>query len=266
MLRKIQAAKRLALASLLAAGLGAGTMTTSVQAAGDAVELPSVDWSFSGPFGVYDRAQLQRGYKVYKEVCSSCHSLKQVSFRNLSQSGGPEFTAEQVKVLAAEYEVEDGPDKYGDMFMRPALPSDRFVSPFPNENAARASNNGALPPDLSLITKARKNGPNYVYAILTGYHEAPAGVELAEGMSYNEFFPGHQIAMAQPIDDEWVDYDDDTPPTLENYAKDVTAFLMWTAEPKLEARHELGFNVVIFLLIFAGLLYATKRKVWASVH
>ncbi|MBZ0215496.1 MAG: cytochrome c1, partial [Fimbriimonadaceae bacterium] len=255
MLRQIKAAKRLVLASLMAAGLGTGAVTV-VHAAGGGEELPSIDWSFSGPFGVFDRAQLQRGYKVYKEVCASCHSLDLVTFRTLAEPGGPEFTVDQVKVLAAEYEVEDGPNEDGDMFMRPAISADPFVAPFPNENAARASNNGALPPDLSLIAKARKNGPDYIYAILTGYHEAPAGIELADGMSYNPYFPGQQIAMAQPIDDDFVEYDDDTPATLENYAKDVSAFLMWAAEPKLEARHDLGFRVVIFLLIFCGLLYA----------
>ena len=252
MKRKIRAAKRLVVASLMAAGLSTGSIGV-VQASGSG-ELPSIDWSFSGPFGMFDRAQLQRGYKVYKEVCASCHSLNQVTYRALAESGGPEFSEEQVKVLAAEYEIEDGPDSEGEMFMRPALPSDHFISPFPNENAARASNGGSLPPDLSLMAKARANGPNYIYALLTGYHEAPAGVELADGMSYNPYFAGEQIAMAQPIDDEFVDYDDDTTPTLDNYAKDVTAFLMWAAEPKLEARHTLGFKVIIFLLIFLWLI------------
>ncbi len=264
MLRQIKAAKRLVLASVVATGLGAGTVA-SVQASGGA-DLPSIDWSFSGPFGVFDRGQLQRGFKVYQEVCASCHALSLVTYRALAEPGGPEFTPEQVKVIAAEFEVEDGPDADGEMFMRPAIPADHLVSPFPNENAARASNGGALPPDLSLMAKARANGPNYIYGLLTGYHEEPAGVELADGMAYNTAFPGNQIAMAQPIEDEFVDYDDDTAPTLDNYAKDVSAFLMWAAEPKLEARHSLGFRVVIFLLIFCGLLYATKRKVWASVH
>ncbi len=229
-------------------------------------ESEALDWSFNGPFGTFDRAQLQRGYKVYREVCSACHSMEFVSFRNLSEEGGPGFTPEQVKVIASEFEIEDGPNDDGDMFMRPGLLSDRFPAPFPNVQIARLANGGAFPPDLSVLAKARVGGPDYIYALLMGYEEAPAGVELAIGMSYNTVFPNHQIAMPEPIFEDAVEYDDETEPTLENYARDVTAFMMWTAEPKLEARHRMGFKVVLFLLIFAGLLYATKRKVWAAVH
>lgn len=238
----------------------------NAKAAGEAVELPSVDWSFSGPFGTFDKGQLQRGFKVFREVCSACHALDLVAFRNLSEQGGPGFTPEQVKVIASEFEVEDGPNDDGDMFMRPAKPSDRFPAPFENEQIARLANGGALPPDLSVLAKARIGKADYIYALLIGYEDPPADVEMGPGMSYNKYYPGHQIAMPKPIDDGVVDYDDGTEPTLENYAKDVSAFMMWTAEPKLEARHAMGFKVIIFLLIFAGLLYATKRKIWASVH
>lgn len=234
--------------------------------AAEGVEMESLDWSFNGPFGTFDQAQLQRGYKVFREVCSACHSMEFVAFRNLAEEGGPGFTPEQVKVIASEFEVEDGPNEDGDMFNRPAIASDRFPDPFPNEQIARLANGGALPPDLSVLAKARVGGADYIYALLTGYEEAPAGVELPPGMSYNTSFPGHQIAMPEPIFDDSVEYDDDTEPTLDNYARDVSAFMMWTAEPKLEARHMMGFKVVLFLLIFAGLLYATKRKVWAAVH
>jgi cytochrome c1 len=224
-----------------------------------------MEWSFSGPFGTFDRGQLQRGYKVYKEVCSACHSMRLLSFRDLSQPGGPEFSEAQVKALAAEYEVEDGPDEFGDMFARAGLPSDRFPSPFPNEQAARAANNGALPPDLSVIAKARPRGPDYIHALLTGYVEPPSGFELRDGMSYNAYFPGRQIAMAQPLDEGVVEYTDGSPETADQYSTDLSAFLMWAAEPKLEARHRIGFNVMIYLLILTGLLYAAKRRIFAEV-
>ncbi len=232
----------------------------------EGAELESIDWSFNGPFGTFDRGQLQRGYKVFREVCAACHTMDLVSFRNLADDGGPGFTPEQVKVIASEFEIEDGPNEDGDMFMRPGIATDRFPAPFPNEQIARLANGGALPPDLSVLAKARIGRADYLYALLTGYQEPPAGVELPAGMSYNAVFPGHQIAMGEPLFDDAVEYDDDTPLTLENYARDVSAFMMWAAEPKLEARHRMGFKVVLFLLIFAGLLYATKRKVWASVH
>ena len=228
--------------------------------------VEALDWSFNGPFGVFDQAQLQRGYKVFREVCAACHSMDLVAFRNLAEEGGPGFTPEQVKVIASEFEVEDGPNDDGDMFNRPAIASDRFPSPFPNEQIARLANGGALPPDLSVLAKARAGGADYIYALLMGYEEAPAGVELAVGMTYNTSFPGHQIAMPPPLFDDSVEYDDNTEASLDNHARDVAAFMMWAAEPKLNARHEMGFKVILFLIIFAGLLYATKRKVWASVH
>lgn len=264
----------------LAAGVGMAA------GAAQAVEPPHIEaqkWTFGGVFGYFDRAQLQRGFQVVKENCSSCHSLEYVSFRNLGEPGGPEFSAEDVNALAAEVEVIDGPDDAGDMFERPGLPTDRFPAPFANDNEARSSNGGALPPDLSVITKARayhrgfpgwaidvfsgyqEQGADYLYALLVGYEDPPEGVEMLDGLSYNTAFPGHQIAMPAPLVEEGVEYSDGTQASVEQMSRDVTAFLMWTAEPHLEARKRLGFQVIIFLVIFAALLYATKRKIWARV-
>ncbi len=250
-------------AATLALALTASVQMTPVLAS-EGVELKHQEWSFEGIFGVYDRGALQRGYQVYTEVCAACHSLNLLSYRNLSQTGGPEFTKEQVKVLAAEFEVEADPDEEGEVKMRPALASDKFVSPYANENAGRAANGGALPPDLSLIIKARKNGANYLYSLMTGYEEeAPAGFDLREGMNYNHFFAGNQIAMPAPIADEGVEYTDGTKPTVENQARDVVTFLAWASEPHMEARKKLGFKVLIYLIILAGLLYATTKKMWS---
>jgi len=230
------------------------------------VEFEKQNWSFSGIFGTYDRGALQRGFQVYKEVCASCHSLSLVSYRNLSQVGGPEFSEDQVKVIAAEVEVRDGPNDEGEMFDRPGRPSDKLVSPFPNDEAARAANGGALPPDLSLMIKARGDGANYLYALMTGYkEEAPAGMELRDGMNYNSVFTGGQIAMAPPLSEDVVEYSDGTKPTVENMSKDVVTFLAWAAEPHMEARKTMGFKVLIYLIILAGLLYATTRKLWSRV-
>ncbi len=230
------------------------------------VEPEKQEWSFKGIFGTYDRGALQRGFQVYREVCAACHSLDLVSYRNLSQPGGPEFSKAQVKVIAAEAEVQDGPNDEGDMFDRPGLPSDRFVSPFPNDEAARASNNGALPPDLSLMVKARKKGADYLYSLMTGYSEnPPAGTELRDGMSYNPYFPSAQIAMAPPLSEDAVEYSDGTKPTVENMSKDLVTFLAWASEPHMEARKTMGFKVLIYLIILAGLLYFTTRKVWSRI-
>lgn len=225
-------------------------------------ELKEVDWSFSGPFGMYDEAQLQRGYQVYKTSCANCHSMDLLSFRNLGEPGGPEFSEEAVKVLASQVQVTDGPNDAGEMFKRPARPSDRFPAPFANEKAARAANRGAYPTDLSVIAKAREGGPDYLYSLLTGYEEKPEGMETGPGMYYNTAFPGHQIAMPPPLSDGVIDYTDDTEETVENYAKDVSAFLMWAAEPKLEQRHLLGHRVMIFLLVFAIIMFLAKKAVW----
>lgn len=241
------------------------------------------DWSFAGPFGHYDRQQLQRGLQVYKEVCSACHSMNLVAFRTLEDLG---YSEAQVKAFAAEYEVEDGPNADGEMFTRAAIPSDYFPSPFPNEEAAAAANNGAAPPDFSLIAKARavergfplfvidvftgyaQNGPDYLYNLLTGYdQEPPAGMEIAEGTYYNPYFVGGKsLAMAAPLSDGQVTYADGSPETVDQYSRDVSAFLMWAAEPKMEARKQTGFMVMIFLLGFAALLYVVKRSVWSNVE
>jgi cytochrome c1 len=258
--------RRFLLATAVAVTGGLTGAVSHQAVAAEGVALPHESWSFDGPFGTFDRAQLQRGFQVYKEVCSSCHGLDLVAFRNLAESGGPEFSEDAVKVLAEEYEVVDGPDADGEMFTRPAKLSDRFPSPFSNDNAARASNNGSLPPDLSVIAKARHGGADYIYGLMIGYEEAPADVELRDGMSYNAYFAGHQIAMPAPLFEEAVEYTDGSPMTVEQYAKDISAFLTWTAEPKLEARHSMGLNVMIYLIILAGLLYAAKRRLFADVE
>jgi ubiquinol-cytochrome c reductase cytochrome c1 subunit len=189
-----------------------------------------------------------------------------MDYRNLSQPGGPEFSEAQVKALAAEAEVQDGPNDDGEMFDRPGRPSDRFVSPYPNDEAARSANGGALPPDLSLMIKARRDGANYLYSLLIGYgEEAPAGVEVREGMNYNRFFTGAQIAMPPPLSEEAVEYSDGTKPTVENMAKDVVTFLAWASEPHMEERKSIGFKVLIYLIILAGLLYATTKKLWTGI-
>jgi ubiquinol-cytochrome c reductase cytochrome c1 subunit len=243
--------------------LGVFVLGSEVRAAGDQVKPPSQKWSFTGLFGTFDRNALQRGFQVYNEVCAGCHSLRLVAYRNLMEIG---FTEDQVKTIAAEKEVQDGPNDEGEMFDRPARPSDRFVSPFPNDNAARAANNGAFPPDLSLIVKARKNGANYLHALMTGYKDPPAGTTLPEGMAYNEYFPGKQISMPSPLSDDGVEYADKTKATVDQMSRDVTVFLAWAAEPELEARKAMGVKVLLFLLVLTGLLYAVKRKIWADVH
>jgi ubiquinol-cytochrome c reductase cytochrome c1 subunit len=246
---------------------------------------PLLDWSFAGVFGNYDPAQLQRGFQVYREVCSLCHSLKYVAFRNLAEHGGLGYSEAQVAALAAEYEITDGPNEDGDMFTRPGRPSDRFPSPFANAQAAAAANGGAAPPDLSLMAKARgatrgpvwtvldfftqyqEAGPNYIHALLTGYdQEPPPGLTIPDGVYFNPYFlAGPAIAMPPPLSDGAVTYSDGSPETVDQYATDVAAFLMWTAEPHLVARKHLGFQVMIFLLVFATLMYLTKRRVWAAV-
>ena len=258
-------------------------------AAGDRVNPPRSSWSFAGPFGTFDQAQLQRGFKVYREVCSSCHSINLLKFRNLSQAGGPGFTPAQVANLAAEYKIKDGPNDQGEMFERAGRAADAFPSPHANELAARSANGGAYPPDFSVLAKARtyergfpmfivdiftqyqENGPDYITALLKGYDEAPKGMTLLPGQNYNTYMPGHIIAMAKPINDGQVDYPKgadgkaSAPETVDQYAKDVTAFMMWSAEPHLNARKQLGLQVMLFLLVLGGLLYFTKKKIWARL-
>jgi cytochrome c1 len=237
---------------------------------------PRQAWSFYGPFGKFDQAQLQRGFKIYKEVCSNCHSINDLAFRNLADPGGPGFTEAQVKALAATYKIKDGPNDVGEMFERPGRPSDHFPPPFPNKQAAIAAL-GAAPPDMSVLAKARgvsrgfpyfitdgfiqyqEQGPDYIYGILTGY-------EHDDDPNWDEYYPGHHIAMPKPLADGAVDYTDGSPQTLPQYAKDVTAFLMWSAEPKLEERKTIGLRVMVFLIVFATLLYFVKKRIWAKVH
>ena len=254
------------LVALALSGSSLGEEASRTQANNNhAPEIARQSWSFTPPFGTFDNAQLQRGFQVYKEVCASCHSMRLLSYRNLGEPGGPEFSPKAVEVLASQVQVSDGPNEKGEMFQRPAQPSDRFRSPFANDQLARLANNGALPPDLSVMAKARPGGPDYIYALLTGYHPAPQGFELAQGMYYNEAFPGHQIAMPPPLSDGVIAYTDGTKPTVDNYARDVSAYLMWAAEPKLEERHKTGARVMIFLIVFAVIMYLGKRTVWARL-
>jgi ubiquinol-cytochrome c reductase cytochrome c1 subunit len=250
----------------LLVGVGAVLLSLNLGAA-EAAEgepLPERDWSFDGPFGHYDRAELQRGLQVYREVCSGCHGLRYIAFRNLADLG---YDEDEIKAFAAEYDIVDGPDDEGEMFNRPGRPSDYFPSPFPNKKAAAAANGGAVPPDLSLMTKARFGGPDHVVGIMIGYEEEPpADAEVMEGLSYNKYFPGNQIAMAPPLSEGAVEYADGTEATTEQMAHDVAAFLMWTADPKMEERKSTGLKVIFFLVVMTIILYAAKRKVWADLH
>jgi len=235
-------------------------LTLSLPAlAAEETALPRRHWPHKGIFGDYDKAALQHGFQVYREVCSVCHAMKFVSYRNLKDLG---YTADEVKAVAAQYAVTDGPNDEGEMFERAALPSDRFKSPFKNDKAARASNNGALPPDMSLLVKAREGGEDYIFAVLTGYETAPSSMQMQPGMSYNKYFPGRQIAMTQPLSDGQVTYSDGTAASREQAASDVVQFLAWAAEPHMEQRKRMGLKVILFLLAFAGVLYGVKRKVW----
>jgi ubiquinol-cytochrome c reductase cytochrome c1 subunit len=247
-----------------AAAMNAIVLVPAIACAADETPpLPRQEWSFDGVFGTYDRASLQRGFQVYKEVCSVCHPVKHLYFRDLGEIG---YSEDEVKAIAAGYQVTDGPNDQGQMYQRPGRPSDQIPGPFPNDQAARAANNGALPPDQSLIVKARAGGPNYVYGILTGYKEPPADFKMLEGMNYNEFFPGHQIAMPPPLSDNAVTFADGAPATVPQMAHDVTSFLTWAAEPNLDDRHRTGFKVILFLVVAAGVFYAAKRKIWAPIH
>jgi ubiquinol-cytochrome c reductase cytochrome c1 subunit len=250
-------------AAALAAALGFSMGLGGAQAA-EEMHLPDTKFSFEGVFGTYDRAELQRGFQVYKEVCSACHSMHLLSYRNLTAIG---LSADQVIAVAGSVQVPDGPNDNGEMFERAGRPSDRFRRPFANDAAARAANAGALPPDFSVITKAREGGADYVHALLTGYEEPPAGVTVMEGMHYNKYFPGHQIAMSPPLtQDGQLTFGDGTNATVDRMAHDVAVFLTWAAEPELEIRRAMGVRVIIFLAILGGLTYAVKRKVWANVH
>jgi len=276
-------AKHLA-AFAIVAGLSFGQSALAAdEGHAEQVKPDRQSWSFSGPFGKFDQAQLQRGFKVYREVCSACHDLH-IPFRALAEPDGPGFSEDQVKALAAEYKVNAEPNDAGDVVERPARPSDYFPPPFPNDNAAKAANGGAHPPEMSLLAKARtyergfptflfdiftqyqEQGPDYIVGILTGYTDPPAGFHIDAGVHYNRIMPGHKIAMPQPLQDGQVDYPDGTPTTILQYAKDVTAFLQWAAEPTQTQRKRTGFTVMIYLVILSLLLFYTKKKVWSAAH
>ena len=228
-------------------------------------ELLKVDWSFKGVTGKFDRSSLQRGYQVYKEVCASCHSMRLLSYRNLGEKGGPEFSITEVKDIASSFEVTDGPDSQGEMFTRPGRPSDRFVSMYPNVEAATAANGGAYPPDMSVLVKSRKGGPDYIYSVLMGYNDPPVNFKLDDGVYYNEYMDGNKIKMAKPLIEGIITYSDGTNATEEQMAKDITAFLTWAAEPHLEARHKTGIKVIIFLIIFTLLVYFSMKRIWSRI-
>jgi ubiquinol-cytochrome c reductase cytochrome b/c1 subunit len=266
----------------LVVGLAVATAAPASAQLAEQTPPPRLSWSFAGPFGKYDEAQLQRGFKIYREVCSNCHSMNLLSFGNLADAGGPGFSEAQAAQIASEYKIKDLDDK-GQPTERPGRPADHFPSPFPNELAAKATY-GVAPPDMSTLAKARtylrgfplflvdivtqyqEQGPDYIAALLKGYKQPPKGFELPSGGNYNEYFPGHNIAMPPPLTDGQVKFDDGSPETLEQYSKDVAAFLMWAAEPHLDARKRIGFQVIIYLIVLSGLLYFTKKKVWSAVH
>lgn len=267
----------------VAAALMALAFAVPATAAEEGIEIEKQSWTFAGIFGTYDEHQLQRGFQVFREVCSSCHGARLLAFRNLAEEGGPGFTEGQVKALAAEYEIAD-PEVDGGF--RPGVAADRWPSPFATEQDARDANGGALPPDFSVIAKARgietpfpwwilnyftgysEGGPDYIHALLTGYHdEAPEGAEVPEDKYYNDAYPGHAIGMAPPLSDEIVTYEDENfPQTLEQYSRDVSAFLMWVAEPHLASRKAAGLQVILFLVLFAGLMWFVKQRLWAKIH
>ena len=237
-----------------------------VSSAAEKIEYLKTDWSFKGLFGKFDRGSLQRGYQVYTEVCSSCHSMKYLSYRNLSEKGGPEFTVAQAKAIAASFEVTDGPNSDGEMFTRPGKLSDKFVMPYENVKAAQAANGGAYPPDMSVLVKARGGGANYIYSLLQGYEDPPVGVTLDEGVHYNKYMYGNKIKMANQLSDGLVEYGDGTSATVEQMSKDVTTFLMWAAEPHLEARHRMGFKSIVYLIILTILVYFSMKRIWSRVE
>ncbi len=244
--------------------------SAALAAESEALPPPDLEWSFEGPLGLYDRDAMRRGLKIYREVCASCHSIGLLRYRDLRALG---YTESEVKEIAGQYEVPAGPDPAGNtvdasgnLLTRPATPADAFVAPFANANAAKAANNGKVPPDLSLIAKSRISGPDYLVALLTGYGEPPAGTELAPGASYNLYFPGHQIAMPPPLSPGQVQYEDGPEATVAQMSTDVSHFLMWAAEPKLEERKNLGLKVMGYLAVLFVLMIAVKRRVWRDVH
>ncbi len=250
----------LAVAAMLLAGPG---FAAEDPLSTEALSAPQQNWSFDGPFGTFDRASAQRGYQVWQQICNNCHSLKELYYRNLGDLG---FTPAEVTALAAAQTVPGDLNANGEPTERPAKPSDHFRSPYPNDIAARAANGGALPPDHSLIVKARDDGSNHAFAVLTGYRPAPPGFKVGVGLYYNPYVPGRQIAMPPPLTDGAVTYADGTPATVEQMARDVTQFLTWASYPNMEVRREMGVKVVLFLVFLTGLTVAVKRKIWKDVH
>jgi len=254
--------------------LGLALAHPAAAATGDPAPVKDMHWSFESPFGTYNRADLQHGFQVYKEVCSACHSLNRVAFHTLSEEGGPGFTPAEMKAIAAGYKIPAEPndkgetvDDKGERLTRPGIPADHFPAPFANDEAARAVNGGALPPDLSLIIKARAHGPQYVYSLLTGFDQkAPAGFKPTEGKYYNPYFPGWDIGMPPPLTDGQVTFVDGAPNKVADEAYAVVTFLAWASEPHLEARHRIGLGVMIFLIVLSGMLYLTYRRVWKDAH
>ena len=234
--------------------------------AAEKTDLLKVDWSFNGLFGKFDRGSLQRGYQVYSEVCAACHSMKYLSYRNLSEKGGPEFSIEQAKAIAASFEITDGPNADGEMFTRPGKLSDKFLMPYENDKAAQAANGGAYPPDMSVLAKARSGGADYIYSLLLGYEEAPSGMSLDDGVYYNKYMYGNQIKMSAPLTEDLIEYGDGTEASIEQMSKDVTTFLMWAAEPHLETRHQMGFKAIVYLIILTVLVYFSMKKIWSRVE
>ena len=245
-------------------------LTLSIQnitySAGESYPLLKQDWSFKSFFGTFDRASLQRGYQVYTEVCASCHSLKYVSYINLVEKGGPEFSIEQAKAIASNFEVTDGPNNDGEMFTRPAKLSDKFVMPYANDQEAKLSNGGAYPPDMAVLVKARAGGADYIYSVILGYEDPPEGMKLDDGVYYNKYMYGNKIKMPPQLYDDLVTYADGTPATPEQMAKDITTFLAWTAEPKLEERHKFGFRAIIYLVILTILVYFSMKRIWSRIE
>ncbi len=233
--------------------------------AAEQIDPIKVNWSFKGLTGKFDRAALQRGFQVYKEVCSSCHSMQYLSYRNLGEPGGPEFSQVEVKAIAASIEIEDGPDSQGEMFIRPGRPSDKFKSPYPNVEASTAANGGAYPPDMSVLVKARPGGANYIYSVLVGYEDPPPNITLDDGVYYNKYMVGNKIKMSAPLSEGIVEYADGTTASVEQMAKDVTTFLSWAAEPELEQRHKTGIKVIIYLILLTVLVYLSMRKIWSRI-
>ncbi len=224
------------------------------------------DWSFKSFYGKFDRTSLQRGYQVYTEVCASCHSMKYLSYRNLAEEGGPEFSEAEAKNIASQFEVIDGPNSDGEMFTRAAKLSDKFVKPYSNDQEAKNANGGAYPPDMSVLVKARKGGPDYIYSVLLGYEDPPADIKLDEGVYFNKYMYGNKIKMASPLSDGIVEYADGTKATQKQMAKDVVTFLTWAAEPHLESRHRVGFKVIIYLLVLTILVYFSMKRIWSRIE